>query len=86
MSQKVREGKHQHLGNHGLIKLIVLDSFRKYRIHIIWSKFIDINRETFIETQTLKPGETPTSSVGGKEGKTEEEEEEARIEEEELVG
>lgn len=40
-------------------------------------------RGTFIDTQTLTLGETQTSSVGGKEGKEEEEEVEAKEEERE---
>ena len=72
MSQKVREGKHQHLGHHGLVKLIVVYSLNKLSIPVLWSKFMDMDKETFIDTQTLTPGKTPTSSVGGREGKEEE--------------
>lgn len=50
MIQKVREDKHQHLGHHGLIKLIVVDALNKLRIPILLSKFIDMDRETFIDT------------------------------------
>jgi len=63
MSQKVREGKHQHLGHHGLIKLIIVDALNKLKIPIIWSKFIDMDRDALIDTQTLSPGETPSPSV-----------------------
>lgn len=44
MSRKVREGKHQHLSHHGLIKLIVGDASKKIRILFLCSKFIDIDR------------------------------------------
>lgn len=71
MSKKIREGKHQHLSHHGLIKLIVVDSLKILRIHVLWFKFIDMDREIFIETQALTPGETRASSVGGREEKIE---------------
>jgi len=70
MSQKVREGKHQHLAHHGLIKLIVVDALNHSRFPVIWSKFVDMDRETFIETQVLTLGETLASNVGGREEKT----------------
>jgi len=35
MSQKVREGKQQHLGCHGLIKLIVVDALNNLRIPVL---------------------------------------------------
>ena len=44
-----------------------------------------MDREAFIETQSLTQGGTKTSKVGGREGKTEEEEGE-KIEEEETTG
>jgi len=50
MSQKVREGKHQHLGHHGLIKMIVVDALSKLIIPVLWSKFIDMDREASIDT------------------------------------
>ena len=86
MSKKLRAGNHQHLGHHCLIKMIVVDALRNLRIPILWSKFIDMDRETFIETQALTPGETPSSSFGGREGKTKEEEKQARRGGEEVVG
>lgn len=52
MSQKVREGKHHH----SLNKLIVLNDLNHMRIHVLWNKCLDMDRETFIETQALKPG------------------------------
>ena len=73
MSQKVREGKHQHIGHHGLIKVIVVNALNKLRIHVLWSKFIDMDREAFIDTQTLTPDETLSSSVRGRKGKVDEE-------------
>lgn len=85
MSQKVREGKHQQLGHYGLIKLIVVDTFRNLRIHVLWSKFIDMDRENFIETYTPTPGDTPTSSVEGRERKIKGEEEGVGTEEEEAT-
>lgn len=81
MCQKVREEKHQHLGHHGLIKMIVVYALNKIRIPVLWSKFGDMDRETFMDTQTITLGETQTSSVGWREGK---EEEEANAEEEEV--
>lgn len=83
MRQKVREGKHQHLGHHGLINLIVVDALKILRIHVLWSKFIEMDKETFINTEALTPSKTPTSSVGGREGKTKEEDESAGAEEKE---
>jgi len=74
MIQKVREGKHQNLGHHRLIKLIMVDSLNKIRIPILWSKFIGMDREAFIDIETLTRIDIPTSSVGGREGKEEEEE------------
>jgi len=44
-----------------------------------------MDRKAFIETHILTQGETPTSSVVGREEKTEEEEEGARAEEEEAA-
>lgn len=86
MCQKVREGKHQHLGHHDLIKLIVVDGLTKLRILVLWFKFINMDIEAFIDTQTLTLGETPVSSVQGREGKTMEEEERESEKEEEIVG
>lgn len=74
MSQKVREGKHKNLTHHGLIKLIVVDVVNHLRIPVIWNKFVDMDRDIFIETQSLTPRETPASSIGEREGKMEEEE------------
>ena len=70
----MREGKHQHLSHHGLIKLIVVYYLNHLRILVIWKKFVDMDRNNLIETQALTLGETPTTSVGGRDGKTEEEE------------
>ena len=84
MSQKAREGKHQHLVHHGLMKLIMVDALNHLRIPFIWNKFVDMDRDTFIETQVLTPREAPTSSVRGREGKEKEEEGE-KIEEEEAA-
>lgn len=50
LSQKVRKGKHQHLGHHGLIKMIVVDALNELRIHVLWFNFIDMDREVFIGT------------------------------------
>jgi len=88
MSQKVREGNHQHIAHHGLIKLIVKDSLSHLRNPILWIDFLDMDMEVFIETQDVTLVETPTSSSGGRGGKIEEEkvgkleeEEAAKIEE-----
>jgi len=75
MSQKVREGKHQHIAHHGLIKLIVMDSLSHLRNHVLWNDFMEIDREIFIETQAITSGETLASNTRGREGKGEEEEE-----------
>ena len=66
----MREGNHQHLIHHWLIKLIVMDALSHLRILVLWNKFVDVDRENFIETQAITPGETLASSTGGKEGKT----------------
>jgi len=52
--------------------LIVVDSSHHLKIPVIWRKILDMDRETFIETQALTPGENPTSSIRGREGKKEE--------------
>jgi len=49
-----------------------MDYLSHFRIHVLWTEFVDMDRETFIETQSITPGETPYSSIGGKEGKMEE--------------
>lgn len=41
MSQKVKEGKKEHLGNHGFIKIIVADALNKLRATFHRSKFMD---------------------------------------------
>jgi len=74
MSQKNREGKHQHLTHHGLIKLIVEDSLNHIRIHVPWSKFKDMDREVVIGTHSINPRETPVSSIEGRDTISEEEE------------
>lgn len=63
-----------------------MDALNKLRIFFLWSKLIDMDRETCIDTQALTPGETPTSSVGGREGKEEEEEVAKEEEEKEIYG
>lgn len=74
MSHKVREGKHQHLADHGLIKLVVMNALSHLRVPALWTKFVDMDREDFIETQSIRLKETIACIVGGKEGKIEEEE------------
>lgn len=74
MSKKAREGKHQHLAHHALIKLILMDDFIFLRIPVLCTKFVDMSRDIFIETEAIPPMETPAFSIGGKEGKTKEEE------------
>ena len=54
MSHKVRQRKYQHLAHHGLIKLIVNDDLRRFNLPVSQSYFIDMDRETFIATQTGK--------------------------------
>lgn len=46
MSQKVREGKNQHLAHHCLIKLIVVDALNHLRILVLWNKVVDMGRDT----------------------------------------
>lgn len=60
-----------------------MDALSHLRIIVLWTKFVDMDRGTFIEIQTITPGETPTSSIGGKEIKPEEEG--AKIKEEEAT-
>lgn len=50
MSEKVREGKHQHNAHHGLIKLIVMDDLSYLKNPVLWTNFVDMDREVFIET------------------------------------
>lgn len=74
MTQKLREGKHKHISNDGLIKLIVMDSLIRLRNPLLWIDFVDIHREIFIETQAITSTwqeETPTSSITGREKKEE---------------
>jgi len=70
MSQKLREGKHKHISHDGLIKLIVMDALIHLRNPLLWTDFVDIHREIFIETQAITSTwqeETPTSSIRGRE-------------------
>ena len=53
MSQKVREGKHQHISHYGLIKMIFMEALNHLRYPILWIGFVDTDRETFIETQNI---------------------------------
>ena len=76
MGQNVREGKHQQISHHGIIKLIVMDALSHLRNLVLWTNIVDMEREIFIGTKAITHEETPTSSIGGKEGKKEEEEEE----------
>lgn len=74
MSQKVREGRHQHIAYHGLIKLIFMDSINHLGFLVLWNDFVYMDRETFIETQNITSTQqegTPTSSIWGREGKEE---------------
>ena len=80
----MREGKHQHLGHRGLIKLIVEYALNKIRIRFLWSKSMDMNREAFNDTQTLTLCGTLASSAGGRDGNEEEEEVEVEKKKEEL--
>ena len=68
--------------HHGLIKLIVMDALKHFRIPSQWNKTVDMDRKTFIETQAITPRETPTSTIGPKQGKGEDEEGESIKEEE----
>lgn len=62
----------------------MMDDLSHLRIPILWNKFVDMDRDTFIETQGITPGEILASSIGGKQGKIEEEEGE-KIKEEEAA-
>lgn len=73
MSQKVKEGQQQHLGHHGLIKIVVEDALNKLRVPILWSTFKDMDREAFLDTQVIALGESPISSAEGEEEGEEEE-------------
>ena len=50
MIHRIKEGKHQHLAHHGLIKIIVEDALNKLKSPIPWSNFIDVDREDLIGT------------------------------------
>lgn len=70
ISQKVREGKHQHISHHGLIKCIVIDALNHLKNLVLWTYFVYVDRQVFIKTQTListQHEETPTSSNKGRE-------------------
>lgn len=89
MRQKVREGKHQHISHHGLIKIIVMDALSHLKNPVLWAEFLEMDREAFIETQALtstQQEETPTSSIWCREENTEEEEKEKIEEEDEEEG
>jgi len=75
MSHKLREGKHPHISHHGLIKLIFMDALSHLRNLVLLTDFVDMDREIFIQTQAITHEETSASSIGGREGKNEEEEE-----------
>lgn len=62
MSHKVKEGKHQKLAHHGLIKLILEDALSQLRIPILWSTVRDMDKEVILEIQALEYGGTPTCS------------------------
>ena len=78
MSHKYREGKHQHLAYHGLIKLIVEDALNNLTILVPWSNFIGMDIETLLGTWSITPGETPVSILSGKDIGIEEEETERK--------
>ena len=60
-----------------------MDALNNLIIPVLWNKFVNMDRETFIETQALTLGETPTFSIGGREGKIEDEEGDKTEDEEE---
>lgn len=73
----MREGKHQHIAHHGLIKLIVMDDINHLKYPMLWVDFVDMDMEVFIKTQALnspQQEETLTSSTRGREEKEEERE------------
>jgi len=49
MNIKVQEGKHTQLSHHGIIKLILEDALRNLKVPILWSTFVDMDREDVIQ-------------------------------------
>ena len=51
-NNKVKEGDPQQLAHHGLIRILIEDSFQNLKIPIIWSIFRDLPAEDDIKTLT----------------------------------
>jgi len=81
MSIKVKEGKHEQLAHHGLIKLIPEYVLSQLSVPILWSTFTDMDREDVIKA--IEYERYPTSSGEEEEEESKEEEEEEPEEEEE---
>jgi len=73
-SIKVHEGNSQQLAHHGLIRILVEDALQNLRIPITWLVFGDMQEKEDIKALTYDA--SPTVS--------EEEEEETKVEEEEV--
>lgn len=82
MSIKVKEGKHQQLAHHGLIKLILEDVLQNLRFPITWTTFREM--QVGGEIQALEYDKSPTSSEKGEKTKEENEEETKEEKEEEI--
>lgn len=79
MRQKLREGKHQCISHQDIINIIVMDVLSHLNNIVLWDYFMDMDRDSLIETQALtstQAKETPKSSIVGRKEKIEEEEEE----------
>ena len=81
MRIKVQEGKHQQMTQHGLVKLILEDSICQLRIPIMWTTFVDMNREDLIQAIEYERDPTSGGEEEEEETKQEEQEEPKRVEE-----
>lgn len=81
----MREGKHQYIDQHGIIRLIFLNALGHLKNPMLWTNFVDMEKESFIETQGqhLREHENTTKYSVAKEEveKEEEEENEEEVEE-----
>ena len=66
------------MAHHGLIKLIVEDALNNIRNPMLWSIFIDMDKETLMGTQNIIPGDTHASSLGDRDTRIEEEDDEKK--------
>lgn len=62
----------------------MMDALRHLSNHVLWTYFLDMDREVFFEAQAITPRETLASRNGGRGGKRKEGEA-GKLEEEEVV-